>query len=67
MIDIQRLPKKAQNELTSYYNFLVDRYGVKKENPRRKILKRQKINSFFDQFSLDMKELNFNRDEIYER
>ncbi len=30
MIDIQRLPKKAQNELIDYYHFLVERYVVKK-------------------------------------
>jgi hypothetical protein len=67
MIDIQILPKKAQNELIDYYHFLVERYVVKKEKSSKTTTKISHVNSFFDQFSLEMKDLNFNREEIYER
>ena len=67
MIDIQILPKKAQNELIDYYHFLVERYVVKKTKSNKRIIKNRQLNSFFDQFSLEMKDLNFNREEIYER
>lgn len=67
MIDIHILPKKAQNELIDYYHFLVERYVVKKEKTSKGAVKTSQLNSFFDQFSLDMKHLKFNRDEIYER
>jgi hypothetical protein len=67
MIDIQILPKKAQNELIDYYHFLVERYVIKKEKPNKRTAKISDMNSFFDKFSLEMKDLNFNREEIYER
>lgn len=67
MIDIQILPKKAQNELIDYYHFLVERYVVNKEKSGKSISKINRLNSFFDQFSLEMKDSKFNRDEIYER
>ncbi|NEW85136.1 MAG: hypothetical protein GZ094_22615 [Mariniphaga sp.] len=67
MIDIQILPKKAQNELIDYYHFLVERYVVKKEKSGKSTTKISQVNTFFDQFSLEMNDLNFNRDEIYER
>jgi hypothetical protein len=63
MIDIQILPKKAQNELIDYYHFLVERYVGKEEKSRKKTNKQSQVNTFFDQFSLKMKDLNFNRDE----
>ena len=67
MIDIQILPKKAQNELIDYYQFLVERYVGKEEKSRKRTNKRSKVNAFFDQFAFNMKDYNFNRDEIYER
>jgi hypothetical protein len=67
MIDIKILPKKAQNELIEYYHFLVERYVVKKEKLNIKSTKEKQVNTFFDQFSLNMKDFKFNRDEIYER
>lgn len=67
MIDIQILPKKAQNELIDYYHFLVERYVVKKVKSNKRVIKIGQLNSFFDQFSLEMKDFNFTRDEIYER
>lgn len=35
MIDIQILPKKAQNELIDYYHFLVERYVGKEEKSKK--------------------------------
>jgi hypothetical protein len=67
MIDIQILPKKAQNELIDYYHILVERYVVKEEKSRNKTNKQRQVNTFFDQFSLNMKDIIFNRDEIYEQ
>ena len=67
MIDIQILPKKAQDELIDYYNFLVERYAGKKEKPGKKTAKESLVNTFFDQFSLNLKDFKINRDEIYER
>ena len=67
MIDIQILPQKAQNELIDYYQFLVERYVGKEVKSRKKINRQSQVNSFFDQFALNMKDFNFNRNEIYER
>ena len=67
MIDIQILPKKAQNELIDYYQFLVERYVGKEAKSRKKFNKQSEVNTFFDQFALNMKDFNFNRNEIYER
>ncbi|HAH24673.1 MAG TPA: hypothetical protein DCL77_13130 [Prolixibacteraceae bacterium] len=67
MIDIQILPKKAQNELIDYYQFLVERYVGKEVKSKKKTNKQSQVNSFFDQFAINMKKYNFNRDEIYER
>lgn len=67
MIDIQILPKKAQNELIDYYQFLVERYVGKEVKSRKKTNRQSQVNSFFDQFTLNMKDYNFSRDEIYER
>lgn len=67
MIDLQILPKKAQNELIDYYHFLVERYVINKEKFSKKSGKGKQVESFFDQFSLNMKDFKFNRDEIYER
>ena len=67
MIDIHILPKKAQNELIDFYQFLVERYVGKEEKSRKITNKRSQVNAFFNQFALNMKDFNFNRDEIYER
>jgi hypothetical protein len=67
MIDIQILPKKAQDELIEYYNFLVERYVRRKEKQSKNKTKESDVNKFFDQFSINMKDLNFNREDIYER
>ena len=68
MIDIHILPQKAQNELIDFYHFLVERYasGKKKKqvhmNPDSK-----QINTFFDQYNIDLSDFNFNRSELYYR
>ena len=62
MIDIQILPKKAQNELLDYYHSLLQRYAPKKEKGCKKAAKKRQVNSFFDQFSIEMKNFNFSRD-----
>lgn len=67
MIDLQVLPKKAQNELIDFYQFLVERYVGKENKSSKRINKRNQVNAFFDQFAFNMKEVRFNRDEIYER
>ena len=67
MIDIHILPKKAQNELIDFYQFLIERYVGKEEKSRKITNKRSQVNAFFNQFALNMKDFNFNRDEIYER
>ena len=67
MIDLSILPKKAQDELYAYYQFLVERYSHKKSKVRRIQKSREiEINEFFDKFNLDMKGFSFNRDDIYE-
>jgi hypothetical protein len=67
MIDIHILPKKAQNELIDYYYFLVERYVGKKDKSSKKTAKESQVNTFFDKFSLNVKDFNIKRDEIYER
>ena len=67
MIDIHILPKKAQNELIDFYQFLVERYVRKEENSRKITNKRREVDAFFNQFALNIKDFDFNRNEIYER
>ena len=67
MIDIHILPKKAQNELIDFYQFIVERYVGKEEKSRKITNKRSEVDAFFNQFALNMKDFDFNRNEIYER
>ena len=68
MIDLSILPKEAQNELYDFYQFLLERYGLKKQKElSRTKLKKEKINAFFDGYNLDLTDFKFNRNEIYER
>lgn len=67
MIDLRVLPQKAQNELLDFYQFLVNRYSSgkrKKSSPRNTA---KEVNSFFDQYNIDLTDFNFNRDELYDR
>ena len=67
MIDINILPQKAQNELIDFYQFLVERYVLRKTN--RKTTNNSsslEVNAFFNQFEIDLSEYRFNRDELYE-
>jgi len=66
MIELQTLPKKAQNELIDFYRFLVERYGVKKERKETVVSNEQEIDSFFEKYSFNMNSYKFNRNEIYE-
>lgn len=67
-IDLQILPRKAQDELIEFYNFLVSRYGVqKKKNNSLKAAKERDISNFFDSYEIDLEGFYFNRNEIYER
>lgn len=66
MIELQILPKKAQNELIDFYRFLVERYVVKKEKKDVSNSNEEKIDIFFNKFSFNMKNFEFNRNEIYE-
>ncbi|HOO85801.1 MAG TPA: hypothetical protein PLS94_14615 [Prolixibacteraceae bacterium] len=66
MIELQILPKKAQNELIDFYRFLVERYVVKKEKKDVSTSNEEKIDIFFNKFSFNMKNFEFNRNEIYE-
>lgn len=64
MIDINILPQKAQDELIDFYQFLLERYvsGKRKSNSQDKAVK--KVDSFFDQYNLDLTDYNFNRSEL---
>lgn len=68
MFDLSVLPKKAQDELIDFYHFLVQRYskskGIKDKGLKSKS---ERINSFFDNYNLDLKDFSFNRNDIYER
>ena len=68
MIDIHILPRKAQNELIDFYQFLVERYarGKNKREETSKATSEQ-INSFFDGYNIDLTDFNFSRNEIYDR
>ena len=68
MIDINILPKKAQNELIDFYQFLVERYSkerVKKQEATELISKQ--VNKFFNGYDVDLSDFKLNRSEIYER
>ena len=68
MIDIHILPKKAQNELIDFYQFLVERYvsGTRKRQSLANSTFKQ-VNTFFDKYNIDLSDFNFNRSEIYDR
>ena len=68
MIDIHILPKKAQNELIDFYQFLVARYvsgNKKKQTPANTFSKQ--VHSFFDQYNIDLSAFTFDRSELYDR
>lgn len=68
MIDIRILPQNAQNELIDFYQFLVERYSkgnVEKQSPANATS--EQVNSFFDQYNLDLVDFRFNRSELYDR
>jgi len=68
MIDIHILPQKAQNELVDFYQFLVERYSSRKRKRQTSTNATAKqVNSFFDQYNLDLSEFTFNRNELYDR
>lgn len=66
MIELQILPKKAQDELIDFYRFLVERYVVQKEKKDVSTLAEDKIDSFFEKYSYNMNNFKFNRNELYE-
>ena len=68
MIDIHILPQKAQNELIDFYQFLVERYASgNRKNQSHINTSSKQVNSFFDQYNLDLSDFNFNRSELYDR
>jgi len=68
MFDLSVLPKKAQDELFDFYQFLVERYSHKKEENKKKAGTRStEIKNFLDKYNIDLQNFSFNRDEIYER
>lgn len=67
MFDLSVLPKKAQDELKDFYQFLVERYGFKNEEEPDLESRKKRIQAFFDKYNLDLSNFKFNRDEIYNR
>jgi len=68
LIDIQILPENAQKELVDFYHFLVERYVKKRgKGLSGTKLTDEQVNSFFDQFNLDLTNYKFDRDSLYER
>jgi len=68
MIDINILPQKAQNELIDFYQFLVERYAVRKRKKKSAANVNSKPdNAFFDQYNIDLADFSFNRSELYDR
>jgi hypothetical protein len=68
MIDIHILPQKAQNELVDFYQFLVVRYSSRKRKRESSTNTTAKqVNSFFDQYNLDLSDFTFKRNELYDR
>lgn len=68
MIDINILPKKAQNELIDFYNFLVERYAKEGEKKHEASdLNENHVSKFFDDYDIDLMDFKLNRSEIYER
>ena len=68
MIDINILPAKAQNELIDFYQFLVERYVSRKRKKQASTFSSiNQINTFFDDYNVDLKDFTFNRSELYDR
>ena len=66
MFDLSILPIKAQDELRDFYQFLVERYAVKKAKSKNSAKREDDINTFFNRYNVDLSNFSFNRDEIYE-
>jgi len=66
MLDLSVLPRKAQDELLDFYQFLVERYGIKGRKSISSKKVQVNIDAFFDKYNIDLKGFTFNRDEIYE-
>ncbi len=66
MLDLSVLPRKAQDELIDFYQFLVERYGKKERKGISSKKVEVNIDTFFDNYNIDLKGFTFNRDEIYE-
>ncbi len=68
MLNISILPQKAQIELFDFYQLLVKRYVTSKRKLKSSGSDTQHPSkSFFDQYSIDLTEFRFNRNDIYER
>jgi len=68
MIDIHILPRKAQNELIDFYQFLVERYSTRKRKKKSPASADSKqVSTFFDQYNIDLSDFIFNRSELYDR
>ena len=68
MIDLRILPQKAQNELVDFYQFLVEKYSLRKRKRQSSTnTTATQVNSFFDQYNLELSHFTFNRNELYDR
>ncbi len=67
MIDIHILPQKAQNELIDFYQFLVERYSSVKKKEQLSNDATKQVNSFFDQYNIDLTDYKFDRNQLYDR
>lgn len=68
MIDIQILPKKAQNELIDFYQFLLERYKVRKIKQKGNVgNSKNRTDGFFNSYNVNLDNYTFNRDELYDR
>lgn len=67
LFDLSVLPKKAQDELKDFYQYLFEKYGLKNEGESDVELRKKRIQTFFDKYNLDLSNYKFNRNEIYNR
>ena len=62
-IDLTLLPEDARRELIDFYEFLLEKYGVR--NKRNKLEEIKKI-LLIDKIQVDTRSWKFSREELYE-
>ncbi|KAA0257646.1 hypothetical protein FHQ18_07840 [Deferribacter autotrophicus] len=62
VIDLDILPEGAKKELFNFYELLLKKYKISKENKLT-----DDVDKFFEKYALNLDNFKFKREEIHER